>query len=90
MLKVEVKQLDVLFCYKYPVQQFHRSSQNNLKIVFSFIFNVVYMAVGDGVGRCIMMTAHLVFSFNSFFSCISSILCQLKFIPGKIMYNVAS
>lgn len=65
MLKVEVKQLDVLFCSKYPVQQFHRSSQTNLKIVFSSLFNVVYVAVGDGVSRCIMMTAHLLFFFKS-------------------------
>lgn len=66
MLKAEVKQFDVLFCSKYPAQQFHRSFQNNLKMVFSFIFSIVYMAIGDGAGKCIMMTGHLLFSSNQY------------------------
>lgn len=35
-------------------------------MVFSFLFNIVYMAVGDGAGKCIMMTDHLLFSLNQY------------------------
>jgi len=56
-------------------------------MVFSFIFNTVYMAVGGGAGKCIMMTDQLLFSSNQ-----SNFLHSLppKCMPGGIIMAAES